>query len=139
MAAAVEPGFPEALGFMNALLAELAVIDRKGSIVLTNEAWSRFANNNAADGRLTAGVGLNYLDICRSASGDGSGGAREVLAGLEDVLSGKRQEFCAEYPCHSPTERRWFLLQVTRLRSPVEGAVLLHVDITGRKLLEERL
>ena len=59
-----------ALGIVNALLAEVAVIDREGTIVLTNEGWSRFANQNAADRRLTSAVGLNYLDVCRSASGD---------------------------------------------------------------------
>jgi signal transduction histidine kinase len=30
-------------------------------------------------------------------------------------------------------------LQASGLRTPVQGAVLLHIDITGRKLLEERL
>src|SRR5690348_14307299 len=88
-----------ALDIANALLAELTVIDQHGTIVLTNDAWSRFANENAADRCLTSGVGLNYLDICRSASGEGSDHAKEVLEGLEDVLSGKRQHFCAEYPC----------------------------------------
>jgi signal transduction histidine kinase len=139
MATAEESRIRDALGFVNALLAEVAVIDREGTIVLTNEGWSRFANNNAADKRLTSGVGLNYLDVCRRACGDGSGSAKEVLEGVEDVLNGKRQQFCAEYPCHSPTERRWFLLQVTPVSEPVQGAVLLHVDITDRKLLEERL
>src|SRR5436305_14550550 len=84
-----------ALGIVNALLAEVAVIDREGTIILTNEGWSRFANQNAADRRLTSAVGLNYLDVCRSASGDGCGGAKEVLAGLGDELSGKSQHFCA--------------------------------------------
>ena len=133
------PDIPPALGIVNALLAEVAVIDGNGTIVLTNEGWSRFANQNAADRRLISAVGLNYLDVCRSAAGDGCGGAKEVLAGLESVLSGKTQTFCAEYPCHSPTQRRWFLLQATGLGPPAQGAVLLHIDITGRKLLEERL
>jgi hypothetical protein len=34
-----------------------------------------------------------------------------------------------EYPCHSPNEQRWFLLQVTPLAEPFEGAVLTHVLI----------
>ena len=134
-----ERDIPLAAGIMNALLAEVAVIDRHGSIVLTNEAWARFSDENGADKGLAEGLGLNYLDVCRSASGAGSEVAKEVLTGLEEVLSGKRQQFCVEYPCHSPTERRWFLLQATGLRSPAQGAVLLHVDVTGRKLLEERL
>jgi signal transduction histidine kinase len=135
----LNPNISAALEFVNALLAEVAVIDREGTIVLTNRAWSRFANENAAESGLISGIGLKYLDVCRSASGEGSAGAQQVLAGLEDLLSGKRQQFCIEYPCHSPTQQRWFLLQAKSLEAPCGGAVLLHVDITGRKLLEERL
>ena len=135
----LKPDISAALGIVNALLAEVAVVDREGTIVLTNNAWSRFANGNAASSGLISGVGVNYLDVCRSASGDGSEGAQDVLAGLQDLLSGKSQQFCFEYPCHSPTQRRWFLLQATSLSIPFQGAVLLHVDITARKLLEERL
>jgi signal transduction histidine kinase len=134
-----KPDIAVALGILDALLAEIAVIDGTGTIVLANAAWSRFAKENAAKSGLISGVGINYLDVCRSASGGGSEGAQEVLAGLEDVLSGNSQQFCFEYPCHSPTQRRWFLLQATSLSTPFRGAVLLHVDITGRKLLEERL
>src|SRR4051794_39828076 len=95
----VKPDIPAALGIVNALVAEVAVIDGEGTIVWTNDAWSRFANENAADAGLISGVGLNYLDICRSASRDGCYGAQEALAGLADVLSGTRQQFCVEYPC----------------------------------------
>jgi len=104
-----KPDIAVALGILDALLAEIAVIDGKGTIVLANAAWSRFAKENAANRGLISGVGINYLDVCRSASGSGSEGAQEVLAGLEDVLSGNSQQFCFEYPCHSPTQRRWFL------------------------------
>lgn len=138
-AKASSPPIPTGMDLVNSLLNAVAVTDGEGTIVLTNESWSRFANDNGADSRLASGVGLNYLDTCRAASRSGSAVAGEVLSGIEDVLSGKRQQFCAEYSCDSPTERRWFLLQVTGLRSPVQGAVLLHLNITGRKLVEERL
>jgi signal transduction histidine kinase len=135
----LKPDISAALGIVNALLAEVAVVDREGTIVLTNNAWSRFANGSAASSGLISGVGVNYLDVCRSASGGGSEGAQDVLAGLQDLLSGNSQQFCFEYPCHSPTQRRWFLLQATSLSTPFQGAVLLHIDITAHKLLEERL
>lgn len=35
----LKPDIPAALGIVNALLAEVAVIDREGTIVLTNDAW----------------------------------------------------------------------------------------------------
>jgi signal transduction histidine kinase len=43
-----------------------------------------------------------------------------------------------EYPCHSPTQRRWFVARVSRL--PEAGpprAVIAHEDITDRRLREE--
>jgi two-component system, chemotaxis family, CheB/CheR fusion protein len=64
----LKPDIPATSEIVNALLAEVAVIDREGSIVLTNEAWSRFANENAGDKALISGVGLNYLHACRPAT-----------------------------------------------------------------------
>jgi PAS domain S-box-containing protein len=120
---------------LGSLFAEVAVLDREGKIVLTNEAWERFARENPADRLPHLGVGANYLKVCRSAAE----GAKEVLEGLEEILSCQRRDFSFEYPCHSPTDRRWFLLQATGIDDPPCGAVLLHIDITDRKLLEQRL
>ena len=88
---------------------------------------------------LKEGVGVNYLEVCRTASGESSEGAKEVLAGLQELLSGNNRDFAFEYACHSPTVRRWFLLQANGLNRPARGAVLLHIDITARKDLEARL
>src|SRR5690242_7856094 len=83
------------------LSAEVAVLDHEGKIVLTNEAWERFAHENAAGQSGNLGVGANYLEVCRSASGESAEGAKDVLAGMEEVLSFKRRDFSFEYPCHS--------------------------------------
>jgi PAS domain S-box-containing protein len=125
--------------FVDSVASELVVLDREGNIILTNEAWKRFARENAADGPQNFGVGLNYLEVCSSASGVAAEGAKDIQVGLEEVLSGDRERFSFEYSCHSPTARRWFLLQATRLDGPTGGAVVLHLDITARKLLEHRL
>jgi PAS domain S-box-containing protein len=124
---------------ISSLFAQVAVIDREGQIVLINEAWERFARDNAADGTGNLGVGANYLAVCRSACDESAEAANEVLKGVEDVLSGQRRAFSFEYPCHSPRERRWFLLQANGIDDPPSGAVLVHIDITDRKLLEQRL
>jgi PAS domain S-box-containing protein len=45
-----------------------------------------------------------------------------------------------EYPCHSPTEQRWFQIVVTPLAgSPPSGAVIQHTNITERKLATDVL
>ena len=123
---------------LDSLAAHIAVLDGEGRIVATNEAWERFARQNGG-GDPTTGVGVNYLHVCQGACGESSEGADAVLAGIGSVLASRQSQFSYEYPCHSPEERRWFLLQVSGLSGGVEGAVLLHINITQRKLLEGKL
>jgi diguanylate cyclase (GGDEF)-like protein len=47
--------------------------------------------------------------------------------------------FELEYPCHSPTESRWFLGRVTPIGVEQGGAVVSHLNITARKLMEFEL
>jgi len=124
---------------LNALPAHIAVLDTKGVIVSANEAWRRLAGASAIQGP-GYGVGLNYLAICDSARGDHSSEAHQTAAGIRSVLAGGVKSFSIEYPCHSTTEQRWFLLTVTPLAdaSP-NGAVVMHLDVTAQRLAEERL
>ncbi len=56
------------------------------------------------------------------------------------MLSGRREEFSLEYPCHSPTEQRWFVGRVTRFPADwPPQAVISHENITERKQAEEAL
>jgi PAS domain-containing protein len=98
---------------LGSVSAEVAVLDHDGKIVMINEAWERFARENAAGQSRELGVGANYLEICRSESGESAEGAKDVFKGLAEVLSGNRRDFSFEYPCHSHAVRRWFLLQAT--------------------------
>jgi PAS domain S-box-containing protein len=119
---------------LNALPANIALLDFQGGIVLVNEAWRQHADANA----LTVpgyGVGLNYLDFCDRACGGGSSDAQHVAKGIRSVLNSKEESFSMEYPSHSPTEQRWFLLTVTPVaRNSPNGAVIMHLNITERKL-----
>ena len=40
----------------------------------------------------------------------------EVLRGLQQVLSGEREHYQVTYPCHSPTEQRWYAMHASALR-----------------------
>jgi len=124
---------------IDSLAAHVAVLNRDGAIIATNAAWARFARDNSDGPAPHIGVGANYLAICRRATGPSSEGAAEVGAGIQAVLSGAVRHFECEYPCHAPNTQRWFLLQATGLERGAGGAVLLHVDITERKLTEGKL
>ena len=121
------------------LSAIAAVLDDSGVIIDTNEAWRLFAHLN--DGPIeSTGPGVNYLDVCDRAAASGTIGAAATAAGLRAILAGEHEHFDLEYPCASPNEDRWFMLQASA--APVDGGagvVLFHVNMTARKVIEERL
>ena len=117
---------------LNALPAQIALIDEESTIVAVNENWCRVSgSNDLASGGLD--IGRNYIEICESAAGSQSEDATLVASGIREVLDGRQPEFSIEYPCHSPTEERWFRLMVTPLQPGRKaGAVVMHVDVTER-------
>ena len=124
---------------LNALPTQLALLDSTGVIVSVNQSWCQFAARNHYP-TPDAGVGRNYLELCECAEGENAGESRVVAEGIRQVLSGAAAEFSWEYPCHSPTEKRWFRMLVAPLQPHQSGgAVVLHINITNRKLAEERL
>ena len=104
-----------------------------------NEAWKRFGEANFLAAKDFA-VGADYLEVCERAHGECSEEADSAAAGIRRVLGGEQREFSLEYPCHSPNEQRWFRLMVTPVADGRrEGAVVMHVNITERRLAEEEL
>lgn len=119
---------------LDSVTDHICVINTQGWIVYTNKAWKEFSSENGAPGDLDF-TQLNYLTVCRSAFVDVES---EVLPGILKVISGESDCFSYEYPCHSPTEKRWFMMRVTPLmRDDFEYFVISHQDITLRRLAEE--
>lgn len=124
---------------LDALPANIALINSSGEIIAVNESWRQFADANGLDARQSF-LGVNYILICENATGPNSEEAVSVADGLRKLLAGEISGFEIEYPCHSPGEKRWFRLMVTPLRGGLRaGAVVMHVNITLRKEAEMRL
>jgi PAS domain S-box-containing protein len=117
---------------------QIAVLDRKGTIVFVNQAWEVFGLETQ-EPKLFCGLGANYFDACRSATGSDAALAQEVVRGLTAVAAGELPEFCIDYPCHAPTCQYWFLLQATPLPSADGRIVVSHTNITARKRVESDL
>ncbi|MEO6321435.1 MAG: PAS domain-containing protein, partial [Polaromonas sp.] len=103
---------------LDALSGHLVVLDEAGTILEVNQAWRRFALENQA---ASAGVGVNYLQHCGQHCQQSLLQGCETPAyftGIKDVIAGRRTRFELEYPCHSPTEQRWFVMRVTRFQNP---------------------
>ena len=121
---------------MDSLSAQIAIIDATGTILETNRSWQEFG---AANGLETGdrGAGLNYLDICHR-SGEETG--ELAVIGIRKVFAGELQEFNMQYPCHSPVERRWFIMRVVRFRKPGKPQVVVsHENITQVVKAQEAL
>ena len=124
---------------LNGLPAHIALLDPQGVVISVNAAWRGFADANAMHGP-GHGIGVNYLAVCDRARGTGATEAAQVAGGIRAVLEGKAKSFSIEYPCHSPTEQRWFLLTVTPLAEDApNGAIAMHLNITTRKQAEHAL
>jgi len=117
----------------------VAVINREGRILSVNEAWLDFARRNDLRSLEQGLPGADYLAVCRRATDEGSPDAAAALAGIADVLAGRRERFAMEYECSSPEQQRWFAMTVMPLRRPQGGAVISHSDITRRRLAEAQL
>src|ERR671913_307143 len=124
---------------LDSLSAHIAIIDETGAIVAVNKAWRDFARANGLAAQ-TYAEGANYLRACDSAAGAHSEEAAPFAEGIRSVLSGQREEFELEYPCHSPSERRWYIGRVTQFTGGgTPRAVVAHENITERKLAEGRV
>jgi PAS domain S-box-containing protein len=116
---------------IEAAAAEVAVLDAAGNIVAVNTAWQRFARANGALPTVQVGAGLNYLAVCERATKAGDPLAAQALEGVRAVLSGARSEFELEYPCHAPSQPRWYRMRAARAGT---GAVVSHTDITHQRI-----
>jgi len=95
---------------LNSLLSHVAI----------NDAWREFGLENRKTDDEPVGVGVNYLDACRSAA-DTDPEVRHALDGVTAVLNGPRESFTMEYESHGESEERWFWLIATPAKSAGGG------------------
>jgi hypothetical protein len=118
------------------LPGEVVVIAKDGRVVAMNGSRGAGEAPTAADPDAPS-LGSNYRSACRRAAAQGDGAAQGVLQGLEAVLTGGQARFVLEYARPGlEGSPRWFELLIYPVKSPVNGAILLRLDVTGRHLAE---
>lgn len=122
---------------LDALRERICVLDRAGTIVLTNQAWRQSVRENDAS-LIGCAVGVNFLNACRSAAGSLAERAIEAATGIETVLRGAAPEFSLDYLSRSFYRKAWFQLRARPLRRGGGGAIILHSEITRQVLLAEK-
>jgi len=123
----------------NSVSAHIAVLDEKGVIIETNQAWKSFSMENGLPENFNFNQ-LNYLGVCEAASDEGIKDARTVASGIRQVINGEIDEFLYDYPCHSPERPRGFCMRAVLMadEGPVR-VIISHEDITQLKLAQEAL
>jgi len=125
---------------LDCLQDQLIVIDQTGKIQYVNQAWIQFSRENGEEKPDIAWLSQNYLAVCDQAAAAGDELGRKAAQGIRKVIANPRESFYLEYPCHSPSRNRWFMMRVTSF--PQAGQywfVVAHNDITERKLAEQRV
>jgi diguanylate cyclase (GGDEF)-like protein len=109
--------------------AEIAVVDRAGTIVHCNRKWTE-----------TARLGLlppkqpnwNYIAECEAAVRRRCSEATEILVGLLAVLKGDSFSFVGNYGCPFNGLHHWFQVLISAFEYDGERhAILMHVDVSA--------
>lgn len=123
---------------LDSITEHIVVIDHSGIILYFNKAWIEFGQENGYS--VKSWLGVNYLKACDDAASAGDEFGKKASEGIREVLKRKLEKFHLEYPCHSPVEKRWFMMRVTPLL--LEGMIYIvisHQNITERKVIEEQI
>ncbi len=124
-------------GILNALPANVVLLNENCKIVAVNESWRKLTNANNL-GIPRYGIGYNYMTISEKATGVDTATGREITRGVMSVITGAARTFTMEYSCHIQQQKVWFQLIAAPLADKTQkGAVILHIDITSRKLDEQ--
>ncbi len=115
---------------VDALSAQVAVLDGEGWVRACNRAWRA----RAAAGRLgEPGDGRwNHLDVRRAAARAGCAKSAKVVDGLTQLLGGERADFVMT--CHCPLGARHDWYQLTATATELAGqrcAVVMYTDVTS--------
>jgi PAS domain S-box-containing protein len=122
---------------LNALPPNIVLINEKGKIIAVNESWKKLALFNNL-GIPNYGLGYSYLAISETATAIDKATSSKIEQGINDIINGSRKEFEMEYA--SLSGKDWFLIVVAPLADHTQkGAVILHINITDRKLAEASL
>lgn len=123
---------------LDALNANIAVINSDGLIIKVNTAWKNFGRNNGANIFATE-EGANYFDVCKISTCSTNDLAIQAFNGIKEVIDRKAEEFYLEYPCNSPTKKRCFYMRAKRIETHLDLILIEHNDITHFKEAEKKL
>jgi CRP-like cAMP-binding protein len=122
-----------ALSTLDAVPAEVCVIDATGTVVMTNRAWRASVLTHARAG-LGVCEGADFLAACRNAGATERVHAEAVATCLGRVLAGEREVLRCEYVCDSASMHFTFTLTF----AGVAGDGGVYAVVTRETVSEQR-
>jgi len=124
---------------LDALSAQIAILDQNGAIITVNAAWRQGGTGNLLV-PARQGAGASYLGVCDSLVQDGFEPAGHLAEGIRAVIAQRRESFQLEYALRHGEQEGWFVARVTRFSggSPVR-VVVAHESTTEQKRAEAAL
>jgi PAS domain S-box-containing protein len=120
---------------LNALPANIALLDKEGRIIAVNEAWKKF--NSLCEAHKNQ-VGDHYLVSLENDKNCKIG--KQVAAGIRAVMGRSKKQFNLEYPYQEEKVTKWYRVEVTPMVENFNaGVVVMHLDITDRKKTEQKI
>ena len=124
---------------LDGLTSNIAIIDESGTILLVNNAWRNFAEQNGVSPDLVS-EGINYYEICLNASGECSEGAREFTKGIKMYLIRKFRNSPSSIHAILQIEQRWFIARASIVSNfDPPRIIIAHQNITDQKKAEEKI
>lgn len=125
---------------LNALPANIALLDEQGTVLETNVSWQQFVEEGH---HTTYAKGTRYPAIydaiARRQRGDHANDARGFATEIRAILDGGQTTTTRIYPIPGE-EKRWFRITVAPLHTRSRrGAVVMHVEVTESMRIEERM
>lgn len=113
-------------GSLDAMSAQVALLDHTGVIIAVNSAWREAVGGEEESGH---GLGRPYLDVCRSVMPELD--EMRVARGLRSLLAGRRRSFSHPYIVTTPTGVQFGQLRINRFRQDdAVRLIAMHEDVT---------
>lgn len=125
---------------LDALPANIALIDEKGRIIASNAAWQQAVS---VHGLKQYAMGGNYLqahhDLADHQDPERAAELIRFAAAIQGVLAGGLEPVSRIYPLRVDEQLRWYRVTVAPVHTQqTRGGVVMHVEITERMLAEQR-
>ena len=128
---------PVLLGSMlDALSANIAVLDSEGRIIAVNDAWAHFVAVNEFKLE-NLGLGMDYLSLPNAGSASDTAAITE---GLRSLLDGEAGPFRLEYETGGVVGRFWIRLSAVRVdKGDKPLRIISHENITSQRRAQAAL